>query len=205
MGQQLLDSDRVSFDLSNHCKQLLPCPEGWDISKRNAQVLIYDPEGHAIGLDAAHYEMLAELHGPASAPTELFLRAVLASGMRQRTADLDYYVPWNRHLLTCLRYVLKATCLVGARAVTFNPHFSHFLSPDSSYSVLGSSIGWPAESTLLLLDSFMPSQREAITQQACDHTHEVWIVRLARPSHNAIADMQLIRGKHASLVAVIVL
>ena len=82
MGQQLLDSDRVSFDLSNHCNQLLPCLEGWDISKRNAQVLIYDPEGHAIGLDAAHYEMLAELHGPASALTELFLRAVLASGMR---------------------------------------------------------------------------------------------------------------------------
>ena len=79
MGQSL--SDRVSFDLSNHYIQLLPCPVGWDISKRNAQVLIYDPEGHAIGLDAAHYEMLAELHGPASAPTELFLRAVLASSM----------------------------------------------------------------------------------------------------------------------------
>ena len=106
--------------------------------------------------------MLAELHGPASAPTELFLRAVLASGMRQRTADLDYYVLWNRHLLTCLRYVLKATCLVGARAITFNPHFSYFISPDSSDSVLGSSIGWPAESALLLLDSFMPLQREQL-------------------------------------------
>ena len=109
----------------------------------------------------------------------------------------------NRHLLTCLRYVLKATCLVGARAITFNPHFSYFNSPDSSDSVLGSSMGWPAESALLLLDSFMPLQREAITQQACDHTHEVWIVRLDRPSNNAIADMQLIRGNRASLVAVI--
>ena len=123
--------------------------------------------------------------------------------MRQRTADLDYYVPWNRHLLTCLRYVLKATCLVGARAVTFDPHFSNFLSPDSSDSVLGSLMSWPAESPLLLLDSFRPLQREAITQQACDHTYEVWIVCLDRPSHYAIADMQLIRGKHASLVAVI--
>ena len=64
-------------------------------------------------------------------------------------------------------------------------------------------MGWPAESVLLLLDSFTPSQREAITQQACDHTHEVWILRLDRPSHYAIAGMQLIRGKHASLVAVI--
>ena len=116
--------------------QLQPCPVGWDISKSNTQVLIYDPEGHSIGLDSAHYETLAELHGPASAPTELFSRALLASGMRQRKADLDYYVPWNRHLLTCLRYVLQATCLVGAREVTFNLDFSYFLSPDSSDSVL---------------------------------------------------------------------
>ena len=110
--------------------------------------------------------MLATLHCPASAPTELFLRAVLASGMQQLSADLDYYVPWNRHLLTCLQYVLKVTCLVllvRAHTVTFNPHFSYFLSPDSSDSVLGSSMGWPADSALLLLDSFMPLQREAIT------------------------------------------
>ena len=45
MGQLL--SDRVSFDLSNHYNQLLPCPVGRDIPKRNAQVLIYDPERHA--------------------------------------------------------------------------------------------------------------------------------------------------------------
>ena len=45
MGQPL--SDRVSFDLSNHYNQLLPCPVGRDIPKRNAQVLIYDPERHA--------------------------------------------------------------------------------------------------------------------------------------------------------------
>ena len=85
---------------------------GWEISesKHNAQLLISNPEGHAIGLDSAHYEMLACLHGPASAPTELFLLAVLASCMLQRTADMDYYVLWHLHLLTCLQYVLEATC-----------------------------------------------------------------------------------------------
>ena len=57
MGQLLWD--RVSFDLSNNYIQSLPCPVGWDISKSNAQVLIYDPEGNAIGLDSGHYEMLA--------------------------------------------------------------------------------------------------------------------------------------------------
>ena len=56
MGQQLLDS--VSFDLSNHYNQLLLFPVGWDISKSNAQGLIYDQEGHTIGLDSAHYECL---------------------------------------------------------------------------------------------------------------------------------------------------
>ena len=201
MGQAL--SDRVSSDLSNHYNQLLPSPPGWDISKRNAQVLIYDPEGHAIGLDSAHYEMLAEFHGPTSAPTDLFLRVVLLSCMRQRTADVDYYLPWNHYLLTCLRYVLEAACLVGERAVTFNPHFPYFLSPDSSDSVLGSLLCWSSESALLLLDSFMPLLREATIQQACEQTHEVWILRQDRPPHYAAADLQLIRGKFARLVAVI--
>ena len=100
-------------------------PSGMEISKRNAQVLFFHPEGHAIGLDSAHYEMLAELHGPVSVPTELFLRA---SCLRQRTADMDYYVPRNQHLLTCLRYVLEATCLVGARVLTSN-HISHISTP----------------------------------------------------------------------------
>ena len=115
-------SYRVSFDLSNHCNQLLPCPAGWDIWKRNAQVLIYDSKGHAIGVDSANHELLDEWHGPASAPTELFLQAVLASCMQQRTTDMDYYVQWKQHLrlLTCLQYVLEATCLVGARTVTLN-------------------------------------------------------------------------------------
>ena len=58
---------------------------GWDISERNAQVLIYYSEGHAIGIDSAHYEMLAEVHGPASAPTELFQRAVLFATTNSRS------------------------------------------------------------------------------------------------------------------------
>ena len=57
MSQPL--SDRVSFDLSNHYNQLLPCPARWDISIRNGQVLIYDQEGHATGIDFANFDMLA--------------------------------------------------------------------------------------------------------------------------------------------------
>ena len=83
MGQQF--SDRVSFDLSNYYNQLLPCPVGWDISKSNAQVLIYDQEGHSIGLDAVHYEMLVKLHSPESAPTELFVLTGSASVLHATT------------------------------------------------------------------------------------------------------------------------
>ena len=119
--------------------------------------------------------------------------------------DMDYYVPWYRHLLivTCLQYFLGGNCLVGARAVTFNPHFPYFHPRDSSDSDLGSSLRWPAESALLLLDSLMPSLREAIIQQVYYHTHEVWIIIQDQPSHQSAADMELIRGKRTRLVAVI--
>ena len=39
-----------------------------------------------IGLDAAHYEMLAELHQQPSPPAESFLQAVFASAERQLRA-----------------------------------------------------------------------------------------------------------------------
>ena len=154
-------------------------------------------------MDAAPYEMLVELHGQTPTPTESFLQAVLASGERQRIADLSYQVPWNRHLLACLRYKLGVNLLVGSRAVTFNPHFPYFSSPDVSDSVLGSVQQWPVASALLLLDSFEPSKREQIIQQAAEHNNEVWILRLDRPSNSAALDMQLIRSKRATLTAVL--
>ena len=92
---------------------------------------------------------------------------------------------------------------MGSRAVTFNPHFPYFSSPDLSDSVLGSVQEWPVASALLLLDSFDPSNREQIIQQAADHNTEVWILRLDKPSNSAALDMQLIRSKRATLAAVL--
>jgi len=172
--------DLVSFDLSNHYNRVLPCPDGWEVSKRNARILISNPGGRTIGLDAAQYEMLADLHKQPSPPDESFLQAVLASGERQRSADLEHYVPWNRHFLTCLRYTLGATLVAGARAVNFNPHFQYFSSPDPSDSRLGSEQCWPPAPVLLLLDSYEPSERARIIQQAVVHTDKVWILRLDR-------------------------
>ena len=147
--------------------------------------------------------MLADLHKQPSPPDESFLQAVLASDERQRSADLEHHVPWNRHFLTCLRYTLGATLVAGARAVNFNPHFQYFSSPDPSDSRLGSEQCWPPAPVLLLLDSYEPSERARIIQQAVVHTNKVWILRLDRPSGRAMEDMQLIRSKHAMLAAIV--
>jgi hypothetical protein len=66
-----------------------------------------------IGLDAAHYEMLAELHQQPFPPSESFLQAVFASAERQLRADQEHHVPWNRHFLACLRHTLETPLFNG--------------------------------------------------------------------------------------------
>ena len=67
---------------------------------------------------------------------------------------------------------------VGARAVTFNPHFPYFLSPDTSDSALGS--GQPNLPCFCWISSC-----HSCGHQACVHTHAVWILLQDRPSHSA--------------------
>jgi hypothetical protein len=93
---------------------------------------------------------------------ELLLQAGLASGERERSADFDHHVPWNWHLLTCLRHTLRATVtlLAGARAVNVHPHF-HFSPLQTIWDpTLGSVQRWPPTPVLLLLDCYEPSERE---------------------------------------------
>jgi hypothetical protein len=80
-----------------------------------------------IGLEAAHYEMLAELHQKPSPFAESFLQAVFASAERQLRADQEHHVPWNRHFLACLRRTLETPLLAGARAVNTAPTIIIFL------------------------------------------------------------------------------
>ena len=191
--------DQNRFDLSNPNNQLLPSPHGWGISERNTQVLISAPDKS----NAWHILACWLICGYGnSTPSESFLKAVLASCIRQRTADVEYHVPWSRHLLACLRYALGTTRLVGPRALAFNAHFLYFSSPHFTDSELVASHCWPAASALLLLDSFAPSIPDQILQQASDHTQEMWILRLGRPSDRAAADLKLVR-KRAVLIAVL--
>jgi hypothetical protein len=74
----------VNLDLSNHYTQVLPCPDGWEASKRNDRILLSNPSGRMIGFDAAYYEMLAELHQQPSPPAESFMQVVLGASGRWR-------------------------------------------------------------------------------------------------------------------------
>ena len=140
-----------------------------------------------MGLDAAQYGMLMDLYGmtEAPAPSESLLHSVTTSCLSQEQADSYYHVPWSRHLLACLHRILAVDLLVGARAVTLNPHFAHFYSPDlarASDCSLGAVQDWPAIPALLLLDSFAPEDRPGILEMASLHSHAVWILRLDQPS-----------------------
>ena len=125
---------KIVIDLSNHTPCKLPSPEGWEILRRNGRVWIVEHNRRVAQLDAAQYGMLlvrfhnSEEH---AIPSTEFLSSLGASCRAQRTADLEYYVHWSRHLLACISQVTGVEALIGASAVTYNPHFTSFL-PHSS-------------------------------------------------------------------------
>ena len=192
--------DLVRIDLTNHHPQYLPSPKGWSVCKRNARVIITGPGNIAVGIDAAQYGMLLESPNQDVAPSESFLCNVVASCHSQERADAEYHVPWSRHLLACLRRILAVDFVVGTRAVVSNPHYQHFLSPVETDSSLGALTDWPPQPALLLLDSFAPEDRSNILDQAAQHGHIVWILRLDQPSQWAAADISKLRELQAQRV-----
>ena len=199
--------DRVQVDLSNHSPLSLPSPEGWEIWQRNARVLITDPLNRTVGLSSAQYGMLKDLLHPtdpfSAAPTAPFLVAIRASCLSQRRADSTHHVHWNRHFLACLRTITQADLLLGARAVTFHPHFRHFHSPCAGDTALGAvdMMQWPAVPALLILDSFEPSSRREILRRASLHVRATWVLRQEKPSPAAAADKQALGDLRARLCA----
>jgi ribonuclease HI len=195
----------VRIDLSNHFPQFLPSPEGWNVCKRNGRITITGPEHIAVGMDAAQYGMLFDQKGHAC--HEAFLNHVVSCCRSQDTADGEYHVPWSRHLLACLRGVLETDVLVGARAVTYHPHFAHFCSPEATDAALGADMDWEPLATLLLLDSFAPENRLTILDQALQHVlqHDkaVWILRSDQPSAWAPNDNKKLRELKARIVAIL--
>ena len=146
--------------------------------QRNGRVWIVELNHGVAQLDAAQYGMFlaryTDSDGHSTPPAE-FLSSLGASCRAQRMTDLEYYVHWSRHLLASIRQATGAEAIVGAIAVTYNPDFTSFLSPfvcDQSLSAQ-----WPDVPVLLVLDSFHPSRRAHLLQQASLHGPGTWILR----------------------------
>ncbi len=123
--------------------------------------------------------------------------------LAQLRADADYAVPWNRHVITCLQKLTKANLLVGTSAVTYNPHFEFFASPDPRHEDFGAVQNWPPEKALLLLDSIEPGIHQEWFGRAAQHSHPVLILRLHHPSMAALVDLRSLANLQARCVALV--
>ena len=66
-----------------------------------------------------------------SAPSEQILNRISETCRAQNDADIEFFVHWSRHLVAYLRQITGSELLIGASAVTYNPHFPYFSSPYS--------------------------------------------------------------------------
>ena len=117
----------VEIHWLNHYTQRLPSPNRWHISNATPEhsfwthwIVWWDWMQPTI-----RCSVLCNL---SETWTERFLSAMQSSFFAKQTADFNHHVPWSRHLLSCLRGILGADLLIGARAVVLNPHFQHFWS-----------------------------------------------------------------------------
>jgi hypothetical protein len=122
---------KVVINLLNHTPCKLPSPEGLEILRRNGRVWIVELYLRVAQLDAAQYGMLLARYTESDGnfnPTAKLLSSLGASCSAQRMADLEYYVYWSHHLLASNSQAIGAETIIGASVVTYNPHFTSFLS-----------------------------------------------------------------------------
>ncbi len=108
--------------------------------------------------------------------------------------------------MACLQRSTGATLLIGASAVTYNPHFRYFSSPVPGDSEFGAVQEWPPEPALLLLDSFAPESRQTILQSAAGdeaEAAEIWILRQDRKNESTLRNLSVLRGPGSTLCALI--
>jgi len=85
-------------------------------------------------------------------------------------------VHWSGHLLASIHEITGVRSLIGASAVTHNPHFLFFFSPNVEVRQLGAIIDLPPEPVLLVLNAFKPSLRQQLLQQASRHSPGAWVL-----------------------------
>ena len=110
-------------------------------------------------------------------------------------------MPWRRHLLASLRERTGCELLVGASAVTYNPHFPYFVSPYPSDECLGAVKEWPPVPALLVIDSFAPHVRGAVLEQALAHRPGVWVLQqhVGDPEESGLEQLRRIARLQAEL------
>jgi hypothetical protein len=183
----------VTIDLSHHHPKQIHCPQDWEAMRRNGRVLIARKGVCPFSIDAAQYWMLINLQSRLGndGPSEVILHQLTVTCLAQRHADLQYHVQWSRHLLACLQRSTGAALLIGASAVTHNPHFRYFFSPVPGDSEFGAVQELPPEPALLLLDSFAPESRQTVLQSAASHEAEIWILRQDHKNESALRDLSV--------------
>ena len=107
---------------------------GFEHWPTNGRVWISGRSNRVAKLDAAQYHMLLAMCSDQvvlSAPFEQILNRISESCQAQNDADLEFFVHWSRHLVAYLRQITGSELLIGASAVTYNPHFPYFSFPYS--------------------------------------------------------------------------
>ena len=171
---------RIVIDLSHHHPRSLPAPVGWEVIQRNGRVWLAERNAWVVKMDAAQYHMLLATCGDQDAktvPTELTLARISDSCRAQKDADLVSFIHWSRHLVASIRKITRCELLIGASAVTYNPHFPYFSSPHALDVHFGAVEEWPHVPALLLIDSFAPHLRCKLLERAMTHGAEVWVLR----------------------------
>ena len=150
----------------------------FSMQRPNGRVWVTERSNKIIRLDSAHKSMLLATkcgQEEQQAPTEQFLVQLSESSRAQQDADRQCYVHWSRHLLANIQQVTGVELLIGASAVTFNPHFLHFVSPYLPDVRLRAASDRPKVPALLILDSFEPLLRHQVLAQAAAHPSGVWV------------------------------
>lgn len=96
----------VTIDISHHHPRNLSAPVGWEVIQRNGLIWIVEQNNRVTKIDAAQYHMLLAMYVTPAAnlvATAQFLTSISVSCRAQKAADLEYHVPWSRHLLASLR------------------------------------------------------------------------------------------------------
>ena len=100
-----------------------------------------------------------------------------------------------------LRQITGSELLIGASAVTYNPHFPYFSSPYSPDVHFGAVAEWPQKPALLIIDSFAPPMRRQLLARAIAHGSAVWVTSAGSIKIQMTLTWPYLARKHAYMLS----